>query len=100
MGQPALTVDPVIEQTRDIAHLLFGASLGGRTVGFRRYPADALRAWEAYALTRGDVGLASILEQLDADTFGWTWMGLVRRLDRIGAPALLEELQKRIAGGA
>jgi hypothetical protein len=100
MGQPATTaVDPVIDQTRDLAHVLFGAALVGRDVGFRRYPTDAFRAWEAHALRRGDVGLAAILERLDFETFAWTWAVLVRRLDRIGAPALLEELQKRAGCG-
>lgn len=101
MGQPALKlcVDPVIEQTRDVTYSLFAASLLGPNVGFRRYPVDAVRAWQDHAMRRGDVGLARILDQLDADTFGETWLQLVRRFDREGAQATLEWLQRRIAGG-
>lgn len=98
MGSAATCIDPTIEQTRDIAHVLFAATLAGRNIGFRRYPADALQAWTAHALRRGDAGLAAILEQLDAETFAATWCVLVRRFDRAGAVDTLEWLQRRIAG--
>ena len=100
MGQPALQlcIDPTIEQTRQVTFALFAASLIGPSVGFRRYAADAVQAWTAHALVRGDVGLARILEQLDAETFGETWAQLVSRVDRTGAPATVEWLQRRIAG--
>jgi hypothetical protein len=100
MGQPALSlcVDPVIEQTREVTYALFAASLLGRNVGFRRFPADAVRAWCDHALRRGDVGLARILDQLDADMFGETWSQLVRRFDRTGVQATIEWLQHRVGG--
>jgi hypothetical protein len=102
MAQSAATlqlcVDPVIEQTREVTYALFAASLLGLNVGFRRYPADAVQAWTNHALRRGDVGLAQILEQLDAETFGETWAQLVRRFDRTGAPETVAWLQRRIAG--
>lgn len=102
MGQPALSlcVDPVIEQTRELTYALFAASLLGRNVGFRRYPADAAKAWTDHAMRRGDVGLARILDQLDAETFSETWAQLVRRFDRTGAQETVEWLQRHIAGGA
>jgi hypothetical protein len=96
----ATCIDPTIEQTREIAHVLFAATLVGRNIGFRRYPAEAIEAWTAHALRRGDVGLARILEQLDAETFAETWCALVRRVDRRGAIDTLEWLQRRIAGRA
>ena len=100
MGQPALHlyVDPVIEQTRQLTQILFAASLVGRNVGFRRYPGDALDAWTAHALRRGDVGLAQILSQFDAETFAETWCSLVSRVDRTGAPETFEWLQRRLGG--
>lgn len=101
MGQSALRlcVDPVIEQTRDVAYALFAASLIGRNVGFCRYPAHALRAWSNHAMRRGDVGLARILEQLDGETFGESWAQLVRRFDRDGAQATIEWIQRRLSPG-
>lgn len=101
MGQPALQlcVDPVIEQTRELTLVLFAASLVGRNVGFRRYPADAMEAWTAHALRRGDQGLASILSRFDVETFSETWASLVGRVDRTGAPETFEWLRRRIPGG-
>lgn len=101
MGQPALQlcVDPVIEQTRDLTYALFGASIVGPDVGFRRYPAEALEAWTHHALRRGDAGMARLLEGLDVETFEETWSQLVRRFDCTGAVATLEWLQRR-AGAA
>ncbi len=100
MGQPAkaLCVDPVIEQTRDVAHALFAAGVVGPSVGFRRYAHDAIEAWTAHALRRGDAGLARILEALDVETFAETWGQLVRRLDRDGTTETLEWIYRRHGG--
>lgn len=101
MGQPALhlLVDPVIEQTREMAHILFSASLGGsRNLRLHRCPVAAAQAWSDHALRRRDAGLARILEAMDAETFAETWLGLVRRLERVGDLEMSEWLQRRIDG--
>lgn len=98
MGEPALAVDPVIAQTRELTHALFAASLGGQHVAFFRSPSQALEAWTGFALRRGDVTLATYLERLDPSTFVDTWSGLLRRVDTRGLLETFEWLQKRIAG--
>lgn len=90
----AVEVDPIIEQTRELTHLLFCAGLVGG-FAYRSSPTNARAAWLELALRRGDSALCGIIERLDDDTFNATWAGLVRRLEREGAPALLEWFQRR-----
>jgi hypothetical protein len=94
MRGAALEVDPVIEQTRELAHALFAAGLVGGA-GFRRFPSAARMAWLNYALRRGDAGLCRIIERLDTDTFDETWCQLVRRLDQYGDRETIEWFRQR-----
>lgn len=94
------SIDPTIQQTRELTYALFAASLLGMNVGFHRFPPRGRQAWSDHAMMRGDVGLANILDQLDDETFNDTWTALVRRLDAEGAPATVAWLQKRIVGSA
>jgi hypothetical protein len=93
----ALEVDPVLDQTRELAHIFFAAGLVGG-VGYRRSPSEARQAWLDHALRRGDAPLCGIIERLDEDAFNATWAMLVRRLETQGAPAMIEWFQRRREG--
>ena len=93
-----LYVDPVIEQTRDVAHALFAAGLLGPSVGFRRHATEALEAWTEHAMRTGDAPFARILEGLDVETFVETWSQIVKRLDRHGVTETLDFINRRQGG--
>lgn len=97
MRSSAAQVDPTIEQTRELAHMLFAAGLVCGT-GYRRSPTEARQAWLEHALRRGDAPLCAMIERLDDDTFNVTWAELVRRLERHGVPAMIEWFQRRREG--
>ena len=91
---PAL-VDAIVEQTRELAHMLFAASIAGRDVPWHRDPARARQAWLDAALVRRDGPLCSMIERMDGETFSATWAALARRLDARGAPDVLDWIERR-----
>lgn len=100
MGRAAtVEVDPVIEQTCELAHTLFAASLVGGP-GFHRWPSGARVSWLNWALRRGDAALCRIIERMDDDTFDDTWRALVRRLEARGTEATIEWFRRRQAYGS
>ena len=95
---PPTEYDPILDQSRELARMLFSACLVGTEIAWSRSGARARASWLEYALLRRDASLCEIIERVDGEAFDEVWSGLVRRMDARGAPDVVAWLAKRWAG--